>query len=135
MKQKILMRSDYNYFNTASTRWRDMDTLGHINHTVYFWRNAGSFCYCWTSKIRPFFWKYCLGQFIFFGSIRLYLLSNWYTPFLASRSSKVTPFSSYFRGDEKYFNLWYHKLFSDIKSCFHIICIFCIWNNYFLPIL
>ena len=35
MKQKILMRSDYDYFNTASTRWRDMDTLGHINHTVY----------------------------------------------------------------------------------------------------
>ena len=29
------MRSDYNFFNTASTRWRDMDTLGHINHTVY----------------------------------------------------------------------------------------------------
>ena len=29
------MRSDYDYFNTASTRWRDTDTLGHINHTVY----------------------------------------------------------------------------------------------------
>jgi acyl-CoA thioester hydrolase len=35
MKQKILMRSEYDYFNSASTRWRDMDTLGHINHTVY----------------------------------------------------------------------------------------------------
>ena len=35
MKQKILMRSDYDYFNSSSTRWRDMDTLGHINHTVY----------------------------------------------------------------------------------------------------
>ena len=35
MKEKILMRSDYDFFNTASTRWRDMDTLGHINHTVY----------------------------------------------------------------------------------------------------
>ena len=35
MKQKILTRSEYDYFNSASTRWRDMDTLGHINHTVY----------------------------------------------------------------------------------------------------
>ena len=35
MKQRILMRSEYNFFSTASTRWRDMDTLGHINHTVY----------------------------------------------------------------------------------------------------
>ena len=35
MREKILMRSDYDFFNTASTRWRDMDTLGHINHTVY----------------------------------------------------------------------------------------------------
>ena len=35
MKQKILMRSEYDFFSTASTRWRDMDTLGHINHTVY----------------------------------------------------------------------------------------------------
>ena len=35
MKEKILMRSDYDFFNAASTRWRDMDTLGDINHTVY----------------------------------------------------------------------------------------------------
>jgi acyl-CoA thioester hydrolase len=35
MKQRILMRSEYDFFNTASTRWRDMDGLGHINHTVY----------------------------------------------------------------------------------------------------
>tara|TARA_B110000263_G_scaffold109480_1_gene95723 strand:+ start:297 stop:737 length:441 start_codon:yes stop_codon:yes gene_type:complete len=35
MKQRILMRSEYDFFSTASTRWRDMDTLGHINHTVY----------------------------------------------------------------------------------------------------
>ena len=35
MKQRILMRSEYDFFCTASTRWRDMDTLGHINHTVY----------------------------------------------------------------------------------------------------
>ena len=33
--QKILSRSDYDFFTTASTRWRDSDTLGHINHTVY----------------------------------------------------------------------------------------------------
>ncbi len=35
MKQRILMRSEYDFFNTASTRWRDMDGLGHINHTIY----------------------------------------------------------------------------------------------------
>ena len=29
------MRSEYDFFNTASTRWRDMDGLGHINHTIY----------------------------------------------------------------------------------------------------
>tara|TARA_Y100000389_G_scaffold53333_1_gene49205 strand:- start:9824 stop:10270 length:447 start_codon:yes stop_codon:yes gene_type:complete len=34
-QQRILERSDYDFFNSASTRWRDMDTLGHINHTVY----------------------------------------------------------------------------------------------------
>jgi len=33
--QKILSRSEYDFFTTASTRWRDSDTLGHINHTVY----------------------------------------------------------------------------------------------------
>ena len=33
--QKILSRSEYNFFTTASTRWRDSDTLGHINHTIY----------------------------------------------------------------------------------------------------
>ena len=33
--QKILSRSDYDFFTTASTRWRDSDTLGHINHTIY----------------------------------------------------------------------------------------------------
>ena len=33
--QKILSRSEYDFFTTASTRWRDSDTLGHINHTIY----------------------------------------------------------------------------------------------------
>ena len=31
----ILERKDYDFFNSAKTRWRDMDTLGHINHTIY----------------------------------------------------------------------------------------------------
>ena len=35
MKKKILNRKDYDFFTSAETRWRDVDTLGHINHTVY----------------------------------------------------------------------------------------------------
>ena len=35
MKKKILNRSDYDFFTSAETRWRDIDTLGHINHTIY----------------------------------------------------------------------------------------------------
>jgi acyl-CoA thioester hydrolase len=35
MKKKILTRGDYDFFTSAETRWRDVDTLGHINHTVY----------------------------------------------------------------------------------------------------
>ena len=35
MKKKILTRGDYDFFTSAQTRWRDVDTLGHINHTVY----------------------------------------------------------------------------------------------------
>ena len=31
----ILERKDYDFFNSTKTRWRDMDTLGHINHTIY----------------------------------------------------------------------------------------------------
>ena len=34
MKKKILNRSDYDFFTSAETRWRDIDTLGHINHTT-----------------------------------------------------------------------------------------------------
>ena len=35
MTKKILQRKDFDFFTSAKTRWRDVDTLGHINHTVY----------------------------------------------------------------------------------------------------
>jgi acyl-CoA thioester hydrolase len=35
MRNKILQRKDFDFFTSAKTRWRDVDTLGHINHTVY----------------------------------------------------------------------------------------------------
>ena len=35
MNKKILNRQDYDFFTTAKSRWRDVDTLGHLNHTVY----------------------------------------------------------------------------------------------------
>ena len=35
MRKKILNRGDYDFFTSAETRWRDVDTLGHINHTIY----------------------------------------------------------------------------------------------------
>ena len=32
---KNLQRSDFDYWSSIKTRWRDMDALGHLNHTVY----------------------------------------------------------------------------------------------------
>ena len=30
-----LQRADFDFWTTLETRWRDMDTLGHINHAAY----------------------------------------------------------------------------------------------------
>ena len=35
MKMKDLKRSDFNFWTNIKTRWRDMDSLGHLNHTAY----------------------------------------------------------------------------------------------------
>jgi len=34
-KQHVYQRSDYDYFASIDSLWKDMDALGHINHTVY----------------------------------------------------------------------------------------------------
>ena len=35
MKMKDLKRSDFDFWTSIKTRWRDMDSLGHLNHTSY----------------------------------------------------------------------------------------------------
>ena len=35
MHWSSLRRSDFDYWSGINTRWRDMDSLGHINHAVY----------------------------------------------------------------------------------------------------
>ena len=35
MDMKNLQRSDFDYWSTINTRWRDMDALGHLNHAIY----------------------------------------------------------------------------------------------------
>lgn len=31
----VYQRSDFDYFETVDSLWRDMDSLGHINHATY----------------------------------------------------------------------------------------------------
>ena len=35
MDMRNLQRSDFDYWSTINTRWRDMDALGHLNHAIY----------------------------------------------------------------------------------------------------
>ena len=35
MKLKLYYRKEFDYFETQSTRWKDMDALRHINHAAY----------------------------------------------------------------------------------------------------
>jgi acyl-CoA thioester hydrolase len=35
MNMKNLQRSDFDFWTAVDTRWRDMDALGHLNHTAY----------------------------------------------------------------------------------------------------
>ena len=35
MKWKDLRRKDFDFWTKMQTRWRDMDSLGHINHAAY----------------------------------------------------------------------------------------------------
>ena len=35
MKLNSLQRTDFQFWTTINTRWRDMDALGHINHATY----------------------------------------------------------------------------------------------------
>ena len=35
MDMMNLQRSDFDYWSTINTRWRDMDALGHLNHAIY----------------------------------------------------------------------------------------------------
>ena len=35
MDMMNLRRSDFDYWSTINTRWRDMDALGHLNHAIY----------------------------------------------------------------------------------------------------
>lgn len=35
MNLKKLQRSHFDFWTTINTRWRDMDSLGHINHAAY----------------------------------------------------------------------------------------------------
>jgi len=35
MDIKKLQRSDFDFWTQMNTRWRDMDSLGHINHAAY----------------------------------------------------------------------------------------------------
>ena len=35
MDMKNLRRSDFDYWTAITTRWRDIDALGHLNHAIY----------------------------------------------------------------------------------------------------
>jgi acyl-CoA thioester hydrolase len=35
MDMKNLQRTDFDFWTSIDTRWRDMDSLGHLNHAVY----------------------------------------------------------------------------------------------------
>ena len=35
MNLRVLQRSDFDFWIKIDTRWADMDSLGHINHTAY----------------------------------------------------------------------------------------------------
>ena len=35
MDLKQLVANDYDFWTTLQTRWNDMDSLGHVNHTAY----------------------------------------------------------------------------------------------------
>ena len=35
MEWKDLRRKDFDFWTKMQTRWRDMDSLGHINHAAY----------------------------------------------------------------------------------------------------
>ncbi|MGY8787660.1 MAG: acyl-CoA thioesterase [Fidelibacterota bacterium] len=35
METQNLQRTDFDFWTTIQTRWRDMDALGHLNHTAY----------------------------------------------------------------------------------------------------
>jgi len=35
METRNLQRTDFDFWTTIQTRWRDMDALGHLNHTAY----------------------------------------------------------------------------------------------------
>ena len=35
MDMRNLQRSDFDYWSSMKTRWRDMDALGHLNHAIY----------------------------------------------------------------------------------------------------
>ncbi|MEC7730030.1 MAG: acyl-CoA thioesterase, partial [Candidatus Neomarinimicrobiota bacterium] len=35
MEWQHLRRADFDFWSSMRSRWRDMDTLGHINHAAY----------------------------------------------------------------------------------------------------
>ena len=35
MDMRNLQRSDFDFWSSINTRWRDMDALGHLNHAIY----------------------------------------------------------------------------------------------------
>ena len=35
MDMMSLQRSDFDFWSSMKTRWRDMDALGHLNHAIY----------------------------------------------------------------------------------------------------
>ena len=35
MDMMNLQRSDFDFWSSMKTRWRDMDALGHLNHAIY----------------------------------------------------------------------------------------------------
>jgi len=35
MEMMNLQRSDFDFWSSMKTRWRDMDALGHLNHAIY----------------------------------------------------------------------------------------------------
>jgi acyl-CoA thioester hydrolase len=35
MDMRNLQRSDFDFWSSMKTRWRDMDALGHLNHAIY----------------------------------------------------------------------------------------------------